>query len=330
MELYTRISLPSPSFSFSHRNKVILLGSCFVENIGYQLEKNKFEVDINPFGTLYNPASISLSLRMLMQPERFTGKDLFTHEESYHSFTHHSRFSSFSEEECLTNINNRLEASSEYLRKATRLVITFGTSYVYRLKSDGKVVANCHKLPEKMFTREMLSVDQIVSEWRLLLLSLWEHNPKLKALFTVSPIRHWKDGARGNQISKAILLVAIDRLQKEFPDQTDYFPAYEIMMDELRDYRFYAEDMIHPSSQAIDYIWERFAENNISEDSRSILKEWNEIQKAINHKPFQPESEGYKQFIMQTLLKVELLSQKMPSFDVSKEIDLLKSKLNER
>jgi len=330
MQLYTYISFPKPYFLFSHVDRILTLGSCFAENIGNRLEDNKFTVDINPFGTLYNPSSAGMAIRTLIQPEQFTKDHLFQHEGIYHSFTHHSRFSASSEEECLSNINDRLDKSAEYLRKVNRLVITFGTAYVYKLKSNGQIVSNCHKLPEKMFIREILSVDEIVDEWKQLLLSLWEHNPKVKILFTVSPIRHWKDGAHENQLSKSTLLLATDILQKEYPEQIDYFPAYEIMMDELRDYRFYAEDMIHPSSQAIDYIWERFAENTISEDSRSILKEWNEIQKAINHKPFQPESEGYKQFIMQTLLKVERLNRKMPSFDVSKEIDLLKSKLNER
>lgn len=330
MQLYTHISFSRPLFTFSYTDKILLLGSCFAENIGARLQENKFAVDINPFGTLYNPASISQALRILMQPERFTGKDLFSHEGLYHSFAHHSRFSAPSETDCLTRINERLEESSACLCEATRLVITLGTSYVYRLKSDGRVVANCHKLPEKMFTREMLSVEEIVSDWKPLLFSLWEQNPKLKLLLTVSPIRHWKDGAHGNQLSKATLLFAGERLRQEFPGQVDYFPAYEIMMDELRDYRFYAEDMIHPSSQAIDYIWNRFVENAISRDSQAIRKEWQEIQKAIDHKPFQPDSATYKQFIVQTLLKLERLKQKMPSFDVSKEIDLLTLKLNER
>ena len=207
-----------------------MMGSCFAENIGRKLEENKFSVDINPFGTLYNPASVAEGLRMLLRPEYFTPGDLFQHEGIYHSFTHHSRFSAPSEEECLGHINSRLSESSDFLRKATRLVITLGTAFVYRLKSDGRIVSNCHKLPEKMFDRQLLTVGEIVAEWKGLLLSLWEQNPELKILFTVSPIRHWKDGAHGNQLSKATLLLAIDALQKEFPEHTAYFPAYEIMM----------------------------------------------------------------------------------------------------
>ena len=213
---------------------------------------------MNPFGTLYNPSSIAEAIRMLLQPEQFTGDDLFQHEGIYHSFSHHSRFSSPSETECLANINRRLFSSADTILKAQRMILTFGTAWVYKLKSSGKVVSNCHRLPEKMFDRQLLTVGEIVAEWKSLLLSLWKQNPELKILFTVSPIRHWKDGAHGNQLSKATLLLAIDALQKEFPEHTAYFPAYEIMMDELREYRFYADDMLHPSTTAIEYIWERF------------------------------------------------------------------------
>ncbi len=323
MELYTRIDIPKDILTFTYADRIMLLGSCFTENIGKHLEENKFQTDINPFGTLYNPASVAMAIRSLIQPERYTEEDLFEHEGAYHSFTHHSRFSSSSETETLENINNRLSESADELRKITRLIVTFGTVYAYKLKTDGRIVANCHKLPEKMFSREMLTVEEIVSEWKELLLSLWEHNPKAKLLFTVSPIRHWKDGAHGNQLSKASLLLVIDHLQRDFPEQVYYFPAYEIMMDELRDYRFYADDMVHPSPLAIEYIWKRFVDSCLTSDTKDTLKEWNEIVKAINHKPFQPASEVHKQFIRQTLLKMEQLQEKFPFFDMEKEKEKL-------
>ncbi|RHJ82443.1 GSCFA domain-containing protein [Parabacteroides sp. AM08-6] len=326
MELHTHISIPKVPFPFSYREQTLLLGSCFAENIGKKLEENKFKIDINPFGTLYNPASIAQAIRVLLSPKGFTGEDLFRHKEMYHSFSHHSRFSSLSETECLNNINNRLFYSASTVREAGRMIVTFGTAWVYKLKSNGQIVANCHKLPEKMFEREMLSVQDITEDWKQVLRSLWEQNPELKLLFTVSPIRHWKDGAHGNQLSKATLLLAIEELQKEFPKQIFYFPAYEIMMDELRDYRFYADDMLHPSALAVEYIWQRFTESMLSDESKGILKEWGEIQKALNHKPFQPESEAYKQFISQTLLKIERLNEKFPYFDNTNETEILKKK----
>ncbi|MDR0431037.1 MAG: GSCFA domain-containing protein [Tannerellaceae bacterium] len=327
MEFRTAVSIEKPTFNISYRDGIMMIGSCFVENIGSKLNENKFTVDINPFGTLYNPSSIALSVKMLLHPERFSCGDLFEHEGIYHSFAHHSRFSSHSADESLHKINSRLYASSANLSKASRLVVTFGTAFVYRLESNGQVVSNCHKLPERMFHREMVSVESIVKEWNSLLLSVWEQYPDLKIYFTVSPIRHWKDGAHSNQLSKATLLLAVNALHKQYPERINYFPAYEIMMDELRDYRFYADDMIHPSEKAINFIWECFSRNYLSEESMQILKEWQKIQKALDHKPYQPESEAYKRFISQTLLKAEQISRKFPYFDIAKEIELLRSKV---
>ena len=327
MVFFTPVILPKPLFTFSYTEETILLGSCFAENMGEKLKNNKFHIDVNPFGTLYNPISIAESIYRLLNPSIFKSEDLLQHENIYHSFFHHSRFSSSSKEECLNKVNTRLLESSQRLKIANRLIITFGTAYTYILKSSGQVVSNCHKLPEKLFYRKLLTVNEIVTEWKRLLSIVWKQVPEMKILFTVSPIRHWKDGAQANQISKSTLLLSINELQKEFPEQVDYFPAYEIMMDELRDYRFYADDMIHPSPLAIDYIWKRFIENQVSKESKEILKEWIQIKKAIDHKPFQPESDTYQEFILQTLLKIEQIQKKMPSFDLSKEKEVLQSKL---
>ncbi len=324
MDFFTHITFSDTPFSFSLAEPILLLGSCFVENMGEKLEKNKFQIDLNPFGTLYNPASIAEALRMLLYPESFSQNNLFLYEGIYHSFSHHSRFSSSSAEECLKNINDRLFLSAEHLRQEQRIIITWGTAWTYRLKTSGKIVANCHKLPDNLFERDMLSVQTIVTEWKGLLFSLWEQNPELKILFTVSPIRHWKDGAHGNQLSKATLLLAVHELKQAFPDHVAYFPAYEIMMDELRDYRFYADDMLHPSEQAIEYIWEKFAQHLFSHETQLLLQEWNSIQKALRHKPFHPESDAYKQFLSQTLLKMERLTEKFPYFNLKKEITRIK------
>ncbi|MDH6306959.1 hypothetical protein M2459_003608 [Parabacteroides sp. PF5-5] len=327
MEFRTEVSIPRAAFDFSYQDETMLIGSCFAENIGGKMEENKLAVDVNPFGVLYNPASIAQSLKMLLHPAHLVAGDLFEYEGVYHSFTHHSRFSSHSEAESLDKINHRLAVSSANLGTVSRLIVTFGTAYVYRLKRTGEVVSNCHKLPEKLFTRERLSAGAIVDEWNALLLSLWEQNPELKILFTVSPVRHWKDGAHHNQLSKASLLLAVDELQNRYPDRIAYFPAYEIVMDELRDYRFYADDMLHPSPLAVAYIWERFTASFLSAESQQIMKEWQEVQKAINHKPFQPESETYRRFISQTLLKAEQINNKFPYIHIENEIELLRSKM---
>lgn len=327
MEFRTQVKFEKALFTFSHKDLILMMGSCFAENIGEKLKSYFFPVDINPFGTLYNPASVASALQMLIDDKQLTASDLFGYEGQFHSFTHHSRFSTPTEEEALRKINERLSFSAATLKNADRLVVTFGTAWVYSLKEDDRIVANCHKLPEKMFLRTRLRVEDIVEEWSELLNKLHRLNPKLKVLFTVSPIRHWKDGANGNQLSKATLLLAIDELRRQFPDFTAYFPAYEIMMDELRDYRFYSDDMLHPSPLAVEYIWECFSGHYLSRDTLVLLKELAEIDKALNHKPFNPEGESYRNFLRQTLKKAESISAQLGTDQLASVILLLRSKL---
>jgi GSCFA family. len=326
MQLQTPIEIPASPTPISYTDKLMLLGSCFAENIGEKLTANKFQVDINPFGILYNPLSLKSALNDLLERRIFSDKDLFEHHGVYHSFAHHSRFSAVDTQVCLSMMNERMIRSAQWLREADRLIITFGTAFVYHLKETGQVVSNCHKLPEKLFHRERIGTELIVKEWKELIERLRAENPKLKLLFTVSPIRHWKDGAHENQLSKATLLLAIDQLVKEF-DFCSYFPAYEIVMDELRDYRFYAEDMIHPSGQTVGYIWQRFTETQLSKEALSLMAEWEKLHKALQHRPFNPQSESYKNFLQQNLLKAEQLTKKCPTFALSTEVATIKEQL---
>jgi hypothetical protein len=250
---------------------------------------------------------------------------LFFHEGLYHSFEHHSRFSDVSVADSLHKINERIYLSAARLQQATRLLVTWGTAYVYRLKETGRVVANCHKLPDKLFSHERLSVSQIVDEWDELLALLWHKNPELKLILTVSPVRHWKEGGHENQLSKSILLLAGEQLQARYSGQIMYFPAYELMMDELRDYRFYAEDMLHPSPVAVQYIRERFTETYMDEPTREILRSVNEIQKSLNHKPLNLQNDSCQQFLTQTLLKIERLCAKTPYLCFDNEVEKLKA-----
>ena len=250
MDFRTKITIPPANFTISHDDKLMMMGSCFAENMAASLLDCGFQVDMNPFGTVYNPQSLASGIRNLLFRKKYATSDLFFHQGLYHSFSHHSRFSDISAENCIENINRRLEISADFLKSASILVVTYGTSYVYSLKSTGETVTNCHKLPDDHLVRKRLSVADIVDDWSLLIEELKIYNPELKLLFTVSPIRHWKDGAHENQLSKSILLLAIDELIRK-NDFCHYFPSYEIVMDELRDYRFYAEDMLHPSSVEI-------------------------------------------------------------------------------
>jgi hypothetical protein len=295
MKFRTEITADTQNFSIRHSDKIEMLGSCFTETISSKLSDKGFQVDVNPFGILYNPLSLSESLNRLMDDVRFIRDDLFHDKGIYHSFSHHSRFSGSHPEFVLETINSRLDSSSVFLRHADVLIITFGTAFVYFLRSTGKVVANCHKIPPNQFIYKRLSVEEIVSEWTNLIFRLKVVRPELKILFTVSPIRHWKEGAQGNQLSKATLLLATDELVKTHRNCL-YFPSYEIMMDDLRDYRFYAEDMLHPSVQAINYIWEKFSECFFDKPTMKKISEYETIRKALEHKPFHPESEEYKRF----------------------------------
>lgn len=330
MDFRTQVTISKSLIDISHQEHLILFGSCFAESIGNRLAEHKFKVDINPFGVLYNPKSISTAIRSLQTPSKKTTEDLFYHEGLFHSFSHHTSFSATNKDICLANINNQTETSADNLNNATKLLITFGTAFVYYLNKTGEVVANCHKLPAGNFTHRRLSVTEIVEDWDILLSGLFENNSELRIIFTVSPIRYWKDGAHESQLSKATLLLAIDELQKKYSEQVSYFPAYELMMDELRDYRFYAEDMCHPSSIAIRYIWERFTQTYMNQPTLQILKEIENILRLINHKPFNPQSESYKQFVTQTLLKIEQFNENRPYLCFKKEIEILKKNIKDK
>ena len=310
MKFRTEIKIKKASFDINHKSKIMFLGSCFTENIGNILKKYKFNIDINPFGILYNPLSVKKSLEILLNNETFSESDLVKRDDIWHSFSHHSRFSGIKKTEVLENINTQLAVSSEFLRKANYLFITFGTAWTYFLKEDNEVVSNCHKFPAKDFERKLIEIDFIVSEMKSILDKLLAQNKNLKIIFTVSPIRHWKDGANGNQISKATLLLAIQKLRKEYYSAS-YFPSYELVIDDLRDYRFYADDMLHPNDLAVEYIREKFAECYFSSSTKEINKEIVAISKAESHRPFNPNSESHQKFLQKLNKRIEKLQLKI-------------------
>lgn len=268
------------------------LGSCFAENIGKKLTDAYFEVDINPFGVLYNPVSIQNSIERLIENKSVTEADLFENRKLWQSFSHSSLFTDISPEGCLDKINSRLQRAAGFLQQTNFILITFGTAWVFENIESGRVVSNCHKLPATAFLRRRLTVEEIVAGYTKLINELIHKLPHLKLIFSVSPIRHWKDGAHENTVSKSTLLLAIDALQKQF-EQVYYFPAYEIQLDELRDYRFYAADMLHPSDVAVDYIWSRFADTYFDDTTVKIKKELEQLTAGLAHRPLHPESEDF-------------------------------------
>jgi hypothetical protein len=312
----TIIDLNPSSFQISHKSKILFAGSCFTDNIGQRMKELSFRVKINPFGVVYNPLSLLNSLGILLDGDEFTGEDLEFRNELWFSWDHHSSFSNPDKEDSLKQINQEIKISSKQLRKADFLLVTFGTSWVYRLKKNGEIVSNCHKVPEKEFDRMLLSADDIANSWKAFIPELLKKNKDLKIIFTISPVRHWKDGAHGNQLSKASLLLAIDELCSAFPENTEYFPAYEILLDELRDYRFYADDLLHPNSQAIDYIWKQFEKVYFGKQTIEINKEIRKLIQARNHRVYNENTDAHKKFLKKISKDTQQLAKKYPFLDL--------------
>lgn len=267
MEFRTKVSVGRAPFSIRPCCRMLFVGSCFADSMGRRFADDRFRAVVNPFGVMYNPASV------LHTVERYEGEP------------------------------------------PEVAVLTLGTNHVYILKETGEIVDNCRKRPQRLFREEQLTVDVCLDYLSRAVETLLSRNPDVRVVVTVSPIRYAKYGFHGSALSKAVLLLAADRLVADYPDVVEYFPAYEIVNDELRDYRFYAEDMLHPSQQAVAYIWERFAEAFFSEDTRRFLEEWRPIKEALAHRPFRPDSDEYKEFLAATMRKAELLARKYPDME---------------
>lgn len=328
MVFSTEVNIPEFPWKIDYSKGVMLIGSCFSDNIGQKLAGLKFQVDINPFGVLYNPVSIANSLGYLLRKRIFSESDLFHDHGLWNSFNHHSSFSDVDPEFALNKMNSRIDTSGQFLKDADFLMITFGTAWAYKLEGTGQIVSNCHKLPASHFNRVRLDAQEIVETYRILLEELWSFNPKLKIIFTVSPIRHWKDGAVENQVSKSTLILAIDKLLSIFSDRScSYFPAYELVMDELRDYRYYAADMLHLSDVAIGYIFERFQSVLISKEGMQIAARIEKIRRAMNHRPFKTNSAEYIRFVEANIQEIKMLLGSFQNINLSEELVFFESKL---
>ena len=270
MEFRTVVDVEDPGFRIGACEEMLFVGSCFADNIGSRFREEKFRATVNPFGVMYNPASILHTVEKL---------------------------------------------SSSQLSTVRTAFFTLGTNHVYRLNETGKIVDNCQKRPQSLFTEEELTVDECADYLQRAIDILRQHNPDVHIVLTVSPIRYRKYGYHGSQLSKATLLLAIEKII-HLQSSVCYFPAYEIVNDELRDYRFYAEDMLHPSGQAVEYIWQRLQETYLSDEAKAFLQAWAPLKAALNHKPFHPDSEEYRAFMDKTMLKVAELQKKYPTFAI--------------
>ena len=328
MEFRTVVELPEKMPPICHAGKILLMGSCFAENMGRLLSENKFDIDVNPFGILYNPLSLQRALEEIMEGKVYEPGELFLYRSCWHSPMHHSSFSDLNKDTVLTKINARLQNAYCSFSKLDWIILTFGTAYVYERKEDGMVIGNCHQLPEKTFVRRMITPEEIMAVYRPLLQKIKKTCSAVKVLLTVSPIRHIRDGLHGNQVSKSGPLLATDQLPQESPAFVFYFPSYEIILDELRDYRFYADDMVHPSDLAVRYLWKCFSETFFTAETRQIISEVESISRDILHRPFRPNSDAYQRFLEQIVLKIERLNRKYPYLDFQKEKELCHIRLN--
>ena len=312
MKLQTKIPLQKqPQNQIDYHSKLLLIGSCFSENIGDKFNYFKIQSLQNPFGILYHPKAIENFILNAINENEYNESDVFFLNERWHCFDAHSELSSTSKEELLQNLNEAIELTKQRLNDSTHIILTLGTAWYYRYIETDKIVANCHKVPQKKFLKQIQSVKSIIESLESIIALVKSVNPKISIIFTVSPVRHIKDGFVENTQSKSHLITAIHQVV-EPRKGTHYFPSYEIVMDELRDYRFYSEDMLHPSQVAIDYIWEQFKTGWISLDAFQTMDLVDAIQKGLNHKTFNQDSEQHKTFLKNLESQKNLVTKEFP------------------
>ena len=308
------------SLCIAHTDRALCLGSCFAEEMGGRLERLKFPTLVNPFGIVFNPVSVAKTLERLRSGTPFSGADLVKNQGLWHSFEHHGRFSHPDKKAALEGINRSFSEGRAFLKNTNRLIVTLGTAHVFVLKKTGEVVANCHKLPAVEFGRKRLNVDEVVRALLPIFEKLKSDLPKLEIIATVSPVRHLRDGLTENQRSKATLLLAIDEISQQLP-YVHYFPAYELLLDDLRDYRFYAEDLSHPNQLAADYIWQYFEGAFFEEKTKVLCERIERVLTALAHRPFHPQSIEHQDFVKKQVENIRQLSAEFPFIDFGSDLE---------
>lgn len=333
MKFHYEFDIKSPAKLIQHQQSMMLIGSCFTENIGEKLRKHKFSVMENPNGILFNPVSVGEAITQYIEQRVFTEEDLFELNESWHSWKHHSRYSGLTKSDSLQKINTATEDAHAFLKKADQIMITLGSAWVYGLTekaSNGKVgsvAANNHKAPADWFSKRLLTTEDVLSVLDNMIHRLFHFNPKLQIIFTISPVRHLREGVIENNKSKAVLIQAVHHLVEKF-DKLYYFPAYELVIDDLRDYRFYAEDLVHPNFHATQYVWEKFTNACMSDQTRNLLKEIAAINLAVQHKPFNPSTAQHQQFLKTYQEKAQQLQLLHPYMDLKNELKYFSVEIN--
>ncbi|MCS6824123.1 MAG: GSCFA domain-containing protein [Cytophagaceae bacterium] len=320
---YTPLHIPSSNIRITHQSNILTLGSCFSDEIGNLLLKHKFNVEVNPMGVVFNPISISDILECVLSGNISTLNHFVERDGLYFSYGLHSSLFGYSENDLISKIEKKIYLLNNFIKSTDILIITLGSAYVYAHTTTKKIVSNCHKQPSSFFSKSLLNVSEVVDVLKKIFEQLHLLLPNIKIILTVSPVRHTKDTLPLNCVSKSVLRLACHHLCEQL-DYIEYFPAYEIMIDELRDYRFYKKDMIHPNDIAIEHIWNKFSITYFPDETRDINSLWREINQALEHKPFFEHSNAYQLFLRQTLSKLEKLS---AYINVTKEIEELNNKI---
>ncbi|MFZ2339090.1 MAG: GSCFA domain-containing protein [Bacteroidales bacterium] len=328
MELRTTFKIDPSDSRISYRTPVMFIGSCFAAAVGSRMQAGNMPVMINPAGTIYNPVSVYNTINAIISPPKHDPDSLYRHGSRWVSFDYYTDFSSDDPQKVLERIRRREEEARLFISDARFLFITFGTARVFRWKETGRIVSNCHKIPASYFSHELLTPDEIVSLWSGLLDRLKASFPDLKVVFTISPVRHWKDGAHGNQVSKSVLFLAVERLLGH-SSAPGYFPAYELVMDDLRDYRFYGADMLHLSDTAVDYIWEAFTRCYFDDSSGSLWHEVQGISKAVSHRILTGDRNEIRNFAEGMLARIAQIKSRFPSVSLDRETDYFIGLLSE-
>jgi len=313
MQFTTPIPIQKSDTPIDYQSQIVSVGSCFAVNISEKLQYYKFQSTVNPFGILFHPLAIAKMIGFAVNNKVFDEKDVFFYNECWHCYDAHSELNSLSKEELIDNLNSQTDYFRNQLTHASHVIITLGTAWAYRNKESDTIVANCHKVPQKQFKKELLSVEAVKAALEEICGQIQTVNPNCSLLFTVSPVRHIKDGFIENQVSKSHLLAAVyDLVHQHQAIKTAYFPSYEIVMDELRDYRFYSEDLLHPNKTAIDYIWEKFAQSVISEPAIATMELVDTIQKGLAHRPYNPDTTQHTNFRAQLQKKIDTIQSQYP------------------
>lgn len=323
MNFFAHIDLKPLPMPITHQHKLLLIGSCFTEHIGNSLIDLKFNILQNPNGILFETESVARSLVSYIQNKQYAAADLFQYNELWQSWDHHSRFSNPSQETALRAINQSQTQAHHFLKETDWLIITLGSSFVYKLNEAGRFVANCHKAPGQLFTKYLLPIDEQIALLDNTIHQLFHFNPKLKIIFTISPVRHLRDGVVENNRSKARLLETVHHLVNKF-DRLFYFPAYELVIDVLRDYRFYDIDLAHPNYAATQFVMDKFSECAFTDETKSLIKIIRQIVTAKNHKAFNPESQQHQAFLQQHYVKTVQLAREHPYLNLQEELNYFK------